>query len=66
MWTTLISLALAAAVCFSVAAIASGIQQIFGTTERITRERAALGGLGCAISHRRHFRKDFDGAEFSQ
>jgi hypothetical protein len=44
----------------------SGIQQIFGTTERITRERAALGGLGCAISHRRHFRKDFDGAEFSQ
>ena len=26
----------------------SGIQQIFGTTERITRERAALSGLGCA------------------
>ena len=26
----------------------SGIQQIFGTVERITRERAALSGLGCA------------------
>ena len=26
----------------------SGIQQIFGTTERIMRARAALSGLGCA------------------
>src|SRR5262249_47636457 len=36
----------------------SGMQQIFGTVERITREPAALGGLGCAISHRRQLRKD--------
>jgi hypothetical protein len=39
MWTTLFSLALAAAVCFGVAAECSGIQQIFGAAERITRER---------------------------
>ena len=44
----------------------SGIQQTFGAAERITRARAALGGLDCAISHRRRLRKDTDDAEFSQ